>query len=173
MATSDEAVLKATGKNWKDWFSILDKAKKETHREKASFIFDNYFSKHKSGGWWSQGITVEYERARGLRKVNQVSDGFRVTINKTVDGTIKDLENKWEEILKLPEVKKKNLEKIPSKTKRAMVRYKYKDGEVFVYFDEKGDGKAKIMVEPAKLPKKSLVETERKFWKKILGKITI
>ena len=75
---------------------------------------------------------------------------------------------KWEEILKTKEVAARDLERMPSKTKRAMRRYKIKNGEIVVYFDERGEGKARIMVEATKLPKEKLVESEREFWKGIL-----
>lgn len=73
---SNEAVLKATGKNWQQWFAILDKAgaKKLKHIDIARFLQANYLGKNNknvnvvtSGGWWSQMVTVEYERARKMR----------------------------------------------------------------------------------------------------------
>ena len=39
---------------------------------------------HGVPGWHSQGITVAYERARGLRAVNQASTGFQVSVSKMV-----------------------------------------------------------------------------------------
>ena len=35
-------------------------------------------------GWWSQSVTVSYERARGMRAVGERPDGFSVTAQKTV-----------------------------------------------------------------------------------------
>ena len=36
--------------------------------------------------WWSQGVTVGYERARGMRARNQrPGQGFEVSVSKTVD----------------------------------------------------------------------------------------
>jgi hypothetical protein len=169
MATSDEAVLKATGKDWKDWFSILDKSKLKTHKELAAFIYENHLKNQKSGDWWAQMVTVEYERARGLRAVNQNEFGFNVSVSKTFEGSIKDVEKIWEKILELKEVKKKNLERLPSKTKRPMIRYKAKEGQVVVSFWDKGNGKTSMIVESVKLPKNELVEKERRFWKNIFG----
>lgn len=178
---SDEAVHKATGKNLKQWFSILDKAgaKKMPHRDIARFVYDNYLGKPKkkdgvnvttNGGWWSQMVTVEYERARGLRAVNENANGFVVSIHKTVPGSITSLQKKWNMILKSKEVAAKKLVKKPSKTKRIMLRYQAEAGQVIVSFDERGEGKARIMVEAARLSKKSLIEPERAFWKKMLSK---
>jgi hypothetical protein len=164
---SEEAVKKATGKNLKEWFSILDKegAKKLNHTEIARLVYKKYLP---TNGWWSQMVTVEYERARGLRKINETSQGFVVAVHKTVPSTIKALQNGWEEILKSKEVAKKKLEKIPSKTKRAMLRYKADVGGVVVYFDERGKDKSRIKVETIRLASSSSVETARRFWKKVL-----
>src|SRR4029453_13200047 len=36
------------------------------------------------GGWWAQNITVNYERARGLRDRHQMLRGYSVSVTKTV-----------------------------------------------------------------------------------------
>ncbi len=175
--TSDVAVLKATGKNWKEWFNILDKAgaHKMPHKQIVEFVYSRYLGKAKKGdtnvvgnGWWSQMVTVEYERARGIREVNQKSDGFLVAVSKTLPGSVATLQKKWNEILKSKEVAKRKLQILPSKTKRAMIRYQADVGVVVVSFNEMPKGKAQIIVETVKLPKKLLVESTRAFWKKIL-----
>ncbi len=174
---SDEAVRKATGKSRKEWFAILDTAgaKKMRHPDIARFLSDNYLGKKginvaTNGGWWSQMVTVEYERARGLRKVNEYEGGFLVAIHKTISGSMTSIEKKWNTILKSKDVAKKKLVHVPSKTKRAMLRYKADVGGVVVSFDERGRDKGRIMVEAIQLPKKSLVEPTRTFWKKVLEK---
>jgi len=185
---SDEAVVGATGKSWKEWFNILDKAgaRKMQHRDIARFLSENYFSKphntnvatssgwpasnalRSNAGWWSQMVTVEYERERGLRKVNQQADGFLVAVSKTVPGTVSSLQKKWQEILASKAVLEKKLVHIPSKTKRAMIRYNADVGRVVVSFLDQGKGKAQIIVESVKLPNKRTVEPVRAFWKKVL-----
>lgn len=40
------------------------------------------------GGWWAQMVTVEYERARGLRAVHQKANGFSVSASKTVTASV-------------------------------------------------------------------------------------
>ncbi len=118
---SDDVVLKATGKTWQQWFAILDTAgaKDMKHVDIARFVHTNYLSKPDdehdginvatSGGWWSQSVTVEYERARGLRAVNQQADGFLVSISKTVPGSVELLQNKWNSVLKSEEVLQQKL----------------------------------------------------------------
>lgn len=176
---SNEAVVKATGRNWMEWFTLLDKAgaRKMVHRDIARILHDRYLGTNSQkggtnvatrGGWWSQMVTVEYERARGLRQVNEQADGFLVAVHKTLPGSVIGLQKKWNEILKSKPVAQKQLVRLPSKTKRAMFRYRANVGGVVVTFDDRGNGKARIMVETIRLPKKSLVEPARVFWKGVL-----
>lgn len=81
---SDEAVKKATGKVWADWFKILDKAgaKKWPHKDTARWLYDQGLIK---SGWWTQSVTVAYEKARGLRVLGQTAtSGFEVGAQKTI-----------------------------------------------------------------------------------------
>jgi hypothetical protein len=176
----DEAVKKATGKTWAQWFAILDTAgaRAMSHRDIARMLHEKYFSKHgrgidvaTSGGWWSQMVTVEYERERGIRKVNQNETGFLVAVHKTVEMPISKLQKEWQRIVASSMVNSKKLERVPSKTKRRMLRYKAAQGGLVVSFDERGNGKSRIMVEAIKLPNKAAVERERVVWRRILDRI--
>ncbi len=83
----EASVVKATGKGWDHWFSVLDKfdCAKKGHKESAAHLL----AKHKVGAWWSQTITVEYEVAKGLRKPNQRSGGkFGTDAQRTVAATV-------------------------------------------------------------------------------------
>jgi hypothetical protein len=172
--TSDEAVKKATGKNWAQWFALLDKsgAKKKPHREIVQWLFDKHLGKKggsinviSSGGWWSQMVTVEYERTRGIRLVNQNETGFLVAIHKTTPYSVKKLQTRWDKLAASKAVASKKLELLPSKAKRPMRRYKAAVGQVVVTFDARGTTKSRIMVEPTRLPSKADVERERTFWR--------
>ena len=164
---SDEAVMKATGKDWGSWFALLNKARAKNmgHTEIAHFLSTKYIK----NGWWAQMVTVEYERLLGKRKVNENSDGFLVAVHKTVSMPIEKLEKLWQKMLMSPIVQKRKLMDLQSKTKRNMIRYKADVGGVVVSFDERGRDKSRIMVESIKLPSKSAVEQNRVFWKKVLS----
>ena len=86
---SDAAVSTATGKGWKEWFSILDKAgaRKMEHKAIARLLRD----KQGVGDWWRQMVTVEYERVRGPRENYQSPEGFRVSSGKTIAVPIENL----------------------------------------------------------------------------------
>jgi uncharacterized protein YndB with AHSA1/START domain len=81
--TSEEAVHAATGRTRADWFDALDSwnAAARTHRDIAAWLM----AEHGLDNWWSQTLTVEYERARGLRPIGGGRDGlFVITVSKTV-----------------------------------------------------------------------------------------
>lgn len=79
---SDDAVRKATGRNWDEWTVVLDDwgARDRTHAEIARHVVDDY----NIDGWWAQSVTVGYERIRGMRKAHQRPDGFSMSASKTV-----------------------------------------------------------------------------------------
>lgn len=87
--TSDTAVKKATGKNWSEWFTLLDQAgaKKMIHKDIARMLWDKKYIK---SGWWCQAVTVEYEKARGLRTLGQTRDaGYEIGVQKTLPLSVK------------------------------------------------------------------------------------
>ena len=80
---SDEALADATGRTRAEWFKLLDKwgAAERSHKETAEHLQAG----HGVDGWWAQAVTVEYERARGLRAVGQRMDGhFEASVQRTL-----------------------------------------------------------------------------------------
>jgi hypothetical protein len=167
---SDEAVKAKTGMDWYGWFKLLDKeeAKKLTHTEIANLLYD----KHKVPGWWCQMVTVEYERARGLRERHEQAEGFSVSASKTIDLPLSKLfaavandamRNKWFPWLVFEP---------SSQTKDKYFRGPWRDGaRLEISFYAKGAGKSQINVQINKMAKKSDVEKERAAWKKALEKL--
>ncbi len=78
---SDEAIRRGTGRTWDEWFVILDRwpGTERTHPEIARHLAEE----HALGGWWAHSVTVGYERARGMRAIHQLTDGFSVNVSKT------------------------------------------------------------------------------------------
>jgi hypothetical protein len=176
--TSDEAVEKATGKKWGAWFSILDRAgaKRMAHIDIARHVYDGYLGKKntklapdvaKKGGWWSQMVTVEYERSRGLRQINQTSTGFNVSVHGTFDVPVSKLFTAWQKVAK----KNGLVESTVHKNK--IIRYKSEKGNPMhvAAFTPKGPRKSRIGFEVMRLPKPSEVEKQRTKWKKEIAKL--
>jgi uncharacterized protein YndB with AHSA1/START domain len=78
----DEAVQAKTGKGWDEWFALLDAwgAADKGHAPAAKHLAEV----HGLSGWWAQMVTVEYERARGLREVGQKGEQFVATVQRTI-----------------------------------------------------------------------------------------
>ena len=170
---TDAGIVAKTGKAWEQWFAALDKAGAATLDHKAIVAVLN--GKMKVGPWWGQMIAVSYERARGLRAVNQKCDGeFSVSVTKVVpvglatlyQATTDDtLRGKWFPPGKFEET---------SKTKNKYWRGKWKkDGRLEVGFYAKGAGKSQIALQSNKLSGPAAVEAERIAWKKALQKLQV
>lgn len=63
---SEDKVKMRTGRNWREWFIILDKweAGDKGHKATARYLGEKY---HLSG-WWSQVVTIRYEKEKGYWK---------------------------------------------------------------------------------------------------------
>jgi hypothetical protein len=70
---SDQAVKAKTGCTWKSWVGALDYVEANTwsHRAIAEYVREKY----QVPSWWTQMVTVGYERIKGLRARGQRRDG--------------------------------------------------------------------------------------------------
>jgi hypothetical protein len=87
---TDESARKATGHGLDHWFAVLDAfgAAGKGHTAAAAHLFTD----HGVPGWYAQGITVAFERSRGLREMNQSCTGkFQVSVSKTVSATVPEV----------------------------------------------------------------------------------
>jgi len=167
---SDEAVKAKTGVDWYGWFKLLDmeEAKKLTHTEIANLLYD----KHKVSGWWCQMVTVEYERARGLREKHEQAEGFSVSVSKTIEAPLSKLFRAVSDDATRKKWFPWTAFKPSSQTKDKYFRGAWKDGaRLEIGFYAKGSGKSQIAVQVNKMAKKSDVEKERAAWKKALEKL--
>jgi hypothetical protein len=166
----EAAVRKATGKGWREWFTLLDRAgaKAMDHRsivailEKARGV----------SGWWRQTITVAYERARGLRRKYQTTSGFNASGSKTVTASLADLYDAW-----VDEEKQRAWLGVPTPIVRTAspqrsLRLTWHDGSwVNVGFYDKGDGKAQVAVSHERLPNARSAAKYKSFWKDALTRL--
>jgi hypothetical protein len=165
---SAEAVRAKTGKTWDEWFVILDKEKAAgwTHPQIATWLHE-----HGVPDWWCQMVTVEYERARGMRAMHETSDGFAVSASRTFAVPLADLFAAWQDGPRqrwLPEavvVRKAT----PTKT----MRIGWPGGKqiVAVGFYDKGGGKSQVTIQHSKLADANEVAEKRALWKAALDKL--
>lgn len=168
---SDDAVQAKTGKNWSQWFAILDEAgaKKMSHQEIVKLLN----SKHDVGPWWQQMVTVTYEQARGLRQKHEKPSGYEISVSRTVNAPLasvyKKVANEKTRSLWLSEggvtIKKSTLNK--------SMRMTWKDGKTSlqISFLGKGDGKSQVVVQHSKLPDAKAAAKMKSYWGKALDRL--
>lgn len=164
---SDTAVTAKTGKTWAGWFGALDKAGavKLNHTAIASMLSEI----HGLPGWWCQMVTVEYERARGLRTRHETASGFSVAISKTIAAKLSQLYAAAASADQRKQWFPKGAFGLSSRTKDKYFRGSWNKGSrLEIGFYAKGDNKAQIAVQINKLAKRADVERERKAWKAAL-----
>lgn len=167
---SNEAVGKATGKVWREWFSILDDedSTSKSHKEIAAWLGEHY----DISGWWCQMITVQYERERGMRKVHEKANGFEAGKSKTFYYPVDRLYEMWID----PDKRKQWLEtpdfEIRTATENKSMRITWPDEtNVEVYFTAKGDDKTQISVQHNKLDSQKSVAERKAYWQTQLTKL--
>jgi hypothetical protein len=178
---SDARAREKTGHGLDYWFNVLDRfgAVDKGHSAAARHLFDV----HGVSGWYAQGITVAYERARGVRAVNQRCDGaFEVSVSKvlpaataTVIKAIADTRNRrrWASNVD-PQLVKALSSALSGKNSRGFVvrpdglarfRYKWDDTTVQFYVVPKTAAKVSLTVQHTKLATAETVDERREQWR--------
>lgn len=173
---SDEAIRRATGKSWDEWFNILDSAdaSKMIHKDIVTWIRGNGYE---ISWWWTQSIVVGYEQKIGRRVVGQIADGnFSTTTSLTLGGTMDSVFKQWEKLIgSRTEFNKVKIKSVPRITSSDKWRYWKADlineSKINVDIKEKGSGKIGLSVTHYKLPDKKATDKWKEYWKEILGKI--
>ena len=165
---TDAAIKAKTGKDWAGWFAALDRAgaARLDHKAIATLARDDMGA----GAWYGQMIAVSYERARGIRAMNQKCDGeFSVSVTRVMAAPLSKLyaaatarPQSW-----FP----KGVFEESSRTKDKYWRGKWKAGRLEIGFYAKGSDKAQIALQSNKLPNQAAVEKERALWKKAVDKL--
>lgn len=87
---SAESVRKHTGKNWKQWITVLKNAGANSWNYQE--IVQYLKAKHRLTSWWQHGVAYGFEVATGRRKAGQDAKGkYMVTATKTVASNVKNL----------------------------------------------------------------------------------
>jgi hypothetical protein len=161
---SDASVKKATGCDWERWVAALDYAGAATmtHREIAEYVH----TKFKTPDWWTQMVTVGYERIRGLRAIGQRRGGsYEASKSKTVPVPLSSLYEvfsnarlraRW-----LPGTKLAVRRATPEKS----MSIAWNDGTaVDVGFFAKGEAKSLVAISHLKLASKADADRMKAFW---------
>ena len=169
---SDAAVRARTGKDWAEWFAILDAAgaRKMNHRQIVAYLG----AKHgEISGWWQQMVTVTYEQARGLRERHEKPGGYEISVSKTIAAPVADLYKAWQD-------EKTRLRWLPERglvvrkaTANKSMRIAWTDGQssLSVNFYPKGNGKSQVVVQHGKLPDAGRAAQMKTQWARRLDRL--
>jgi hypothetical protein len=168
LVVSDEKMLEATGRRHDEWFALLDAwgAAERTHTEIARHVN----AELGVDGWWAQTITVGYERARGMRAVGQMKDGWTVNASKTVGVAVGELYDAVvEERFRKEWLPDADLG-LRTATRPRSARYDWEDGStrVNVSFESKGPNKATVFVAHERLPDADTADAMKAYWRAAL-----
>jgi hypothetical protein len=168
---SGEAVKKSTGKTWKEWFSLLNKAgaKKMEHKQVAKLLYIRYGL----SGWWSQMVTVQYEQEVKGRKKHEMQDGFQISKSTTLTASVTKTYNMINSPIKRIVWLKDPAITITKSTKDKSIRGKWinKKANIEFQFYPKGDGKTQMVVQQSKIKTAKEAETMKIYWRKQLNNL--
>ena len=159
---SDASVSKRTGRTWAQWVRALDAARaaEKPHREIARYV-----SSLGTPDWWSQMVTVGYERIRGLRDRGQRrGGGYEVSKSRTFNVSVGTLFNAFANARQRRRWLPVKIA-VRSATPQKRMRMTWEDNTVVVVeFMSKGSAKSVVAVGHQKLPDKSAAEAMKKAW---------
>lgn len=175
----DAAVIEATGKAWDAWFAILDRrgAPSLAHKDIARLLREDY----DVSGWWSQSVTVEYEKHIGRREAGQRQSGeYTTTVSRTLPGTMDEALGRWLALLPARDVAPAfdgvPFAEDPSVSRTEKWRYwrvRLADGSrvtVSVSAKSGGDGSL-LTVESGKLAGRADIDRWKAYWKAYLARL--
>jgi len=168
---AEERVVEVTGRGWQAWFGVLDGwgAASHSHTEIARWLREE----HGVDGWYSQSITVGYERARGLRAPGQRPDGFAAGASRTIAVPVErlfeaftddGLRERW-----LPGAELR----VRTATAPRTARYDWEDGStrVIVGFEDAGPSKSRVALSHERLPDADTADEMKSWWRERLTEL--
>ena len=174
---SDAVIKEKTGCGWAKWVKSLDYhgADRMSHREIAQLVSDKY----KVPSWWTQTVTVGYERIKGIRARGQRRDGtFEATKSKTFNVPVDKLFNAWA----IDKNRNRWLKNAPVKlrgaTKNKYARLDWSDKEngntiVSIGFLTKGKDKSSVAVQHPNLSDTETATRLKAFWSEQLENLAV
>jgi hypothetical protein len=175
---SDAVIKEKTGCTWERWVKALDHhgAEKMSHGEIAKLVSEKY----NVPSWWTQTVTVGYERIKGLRARGQRRDGtYEASKSRTYNVPVTKLFDAWSDA----NLRKQWLDgatvKVRTATAPKSMRLGWSDGTIVaVGFLSKGKSKSSVAVQHTKLPNRESANRLKQYWSErfdslseVLGKL--
>jgi hypothetical protein len=162
--TRDDAILARTGRTWEQWTHELDThdAAAMPHREIATLLREQYGV----DSWWSQNVTVGYERIKGLRERGQRRDGgYEAGKSRTYGVAVEALFEAWAD----DGSRRRWLGQVDTSVRTATaprnLRLQWPDGTIVVVgFSDKGEARSSLALVHQKLPDRQACERAKAEW---------
>jgi uncharacterized protein YndB with AHSA1/START domain len=162
---SDETIREKTGHGWEEWVRIIEDAggAAMSHGDRASLVNETYGV----DGWWSQCVTVGYERLKGMRARGQRMDGsWEATKSRTFDVPLDALFDAWADGKVRNRWLGEPAAKVRTATAPKSMRLQFPDGTIVaVGFYEKGASRSTAAVQHTKLQDGESAQRMKAFWK--------
>ena len=167
--TSDEAVVRATGKSWAEWLALLDDAGGRMMNHKQ--LVAQLQAHHDVSSWWQQQLAVGYEQSRGLRAKHEMTDGYQISRSRTLAAPIAAVYEAWADddarARWLPDAAFTVRKATPPRS----LRLTWNDGSsVEVSLADKGD-RTTVTVQHNKLPDAAAAEGMKAQWAAALTRL--
>ena len=168
---SDSVMAEKTGRTWSQWVDVLDGVSAFTmaHRDIAKIVNETY----QVDGWWSQMVTVGYERIKGLRERGQRRTGtYEASKSKTFNVPVDELFDAWADAKTRKRWLKDANPKVRTATKPRSMRLGWEDGSIVaVWFESKGESKSVAGVQHAKLADRAASDRFKAYWTERLNEL--
>ena len=161
---SDAALKKATGCSWERWVKALDHD--EAYAWSHARIAKHVREKYKTPSWWTQMVTVGYERIKGLRARGQQRSGsFQASRSKTIHASLASLYRAFDDDTLRGEWLPRIDFDVKRRTKNKSMRLSVSDGtSVVLGFYAKGPDKSQVTIQHEKLPSAAEAASRKRFW---------
>lgn len=168
---SDDAVRKATGRDWAGWRVELDRwAQDLDHKTIARKLHEEYGL----SGWWAQMVTGSWEMLTGRREKHERTEGFQATASKTVAAPAGLVEAAFLHDAVFagwgPQGRLKVTSNRPGKTVNGLWEGDYRGGRIAVWLSE-ADGKTRITLSHEKLATAEICDALKAEWRAALGRL--
>ncbi len=161
---SDDVLREKTGCTWERWVLALDHARafELSHREIAKLVKERY----DTPSWWTQMVTVGYERIKGLRGRGQQRNGtFTMSRSRTFGVDVQTLYDAWADGRRRRRWLGESGVKVRTATSPKSMRLQLVDGAIIaIGFTSKGKGKSAVALEQARLPDRETAERLKQQW---------
>ncbi len=161
---ADAKVEAKTGCTWEKWVKALDRVEAHTwpHREIAEYVHEKY----KVPSWWTQAVTVGYERIKGLRAIGQRRDGtYEAGRSRTFPVGVGRLFRAWREARARRRWLGDTAFTIRTAMKDRSMRITWTDETaVDVWFIAAGKTRSRVAVTHRKLPDKAALARSKAYW---------